>query len=538
MVRLRDLPIRRKLRVATLTTCSAALVVACGALFALQFLLFRSDFARDLSATARLIGLYSSAVLTSGSEADAARLLASLKAKPTVVGASIAFPDGRGLASFGPAQTSGGTNGKEGLHEDGRHLVFVFPVIEGETRLGTLTLVADYWTQAAQLFRIYAGLLVIVLTISFLVAVFVSWPLERLILDPIENLADAAYRIAAENDYTVRAQKLVDDEVGSFTDSFNLMLDRIQQREGALQHEIAERKRAEQELHELHGQLVDASRQAGMAEVATGVLHNVGNVLNSVNVSANLIADRLQHSKTANLARAAQLLRENSGRLETFLHDDPKGATLPTYLVEVGQHLEGERTATLAELELLTKNIEHIKDIVARQQNFARSSGFTETVRINELIEDALRLNVDSLARHGITVVRRFEDVPPATWDKHQVLQILVNIIRNAKHAIDSSSPSERKITLSITRLPDNHVAIGIRDTGVGIAAENLTRIFSHGFTTRQDGHGFGLHTAAIAARELGGSLRAESPGPGQGATFILELPLSTAPAAAAASTS
>jgi signal transduction histidine kinase len=528
MLRLRDLPIQRKLRVVMLATCSVALVVACGALFALQFLLFRNDFARDLSATARLIGLYSSAVLQSGSATDAARLLASLKAKPTVIAASIVFPDGRVLASFGETSPARPALPAEGVHQEGGQFVCVLPVFEGFERVGSVLLRADYRAQATQLFRIYAGLLVIVLTISFLVAVLVSWRLERVILDPIENLADAVHHIAAEHDYTVRAQKQVDDEFGSFIDSFNLMLDRIQQRERALRHEIAERLRAEQELQALHGQLVAASRQAGMAEVATGVLHNVGNVLNSVNVSANLIAERLHHSKTGNLARATQLLLDHRASLADFLHADPKGSMLPAYLAEVGQHLEEERTATLGELELLTKNIEHIKDIVARQQSFARATGVVETVRIHELVEDALRLNFDSLARHGIKVVRKFQDLPAASWDKHQVLQILVNIVRNARDAIDAASPDERRITLSIARVSDDDVALSVADTGMGIAPENLTRIFAHGFTTRKDGHGFGLHSAAITARELGGSLLVESAGVGRGATFILQLPLAT----------
>ena len=143
-----------------------------------------------------------------------------------------------------------------------------------------------------------SSILVVVLSLSFLVAVFVSSPLERLILKPIQNLAETARHVMANNDYSVRATKVVDDEVGSFTDSFNSMLDQIQTRDTALLHEIAERKRAEEELQRTQQQLIDASRQAGMAEVATGVLHNVGNVLNSVNVSATLIAERLGQART------------------------------------------------------------------------------------------------------------------------------------------------------------------------------------------------------------------------------------------------
>lgn len=536
MALLRDLPIRRKLRVITLVTCTVALIVACAVLFALQFLLFRSDFPRDLQATGDLLGLSSAAVLAAGNAPEAERLLASLKVKPAITAAGLFTADGKALASFGELEDPKALTAHTGLRQRGRMLLHVAPVSTQAGLLGHAIVQADYQEQAAHLFRIYAGLLVIVLTFSFLVAVLVSWQLEGFILDPIENLADTAYEIAAENDYTLRAHKLVDDELGSLTDSFNLMLDRVQLREIELRHEIAERRRAESELQALHLELVDASREAGMAEVATGVLHNVGNVLNSVNVSASLIAERLQHSKTANLARAAQLLRENSGRLGEFLNEDPTGSMLPEYLVEVSQHLEAERSETVAEIQSLTKNIEHIKDIVARQQSFARVSGLAEKVNVSDLIEDALRLNLDSLDRHGIQVVRQFADVPAATWDKHQVLQILVNIIRNAKSAIDTAAPEERRLTIAVERVGEEGLAIRLADTGMGIAPEDLTRIFSHGFTTRKDGHGFGLHTAAIAARELGGSLRAESPGVGQGATFILELPLVARPSGDAAS--
>ncbi len=526
MLRLRDLPIQRKLRVVVLATCTIALIVASGVLFGLQFLLSRNDYARDLTAASQLIGHYASAVLATGNADDAASLIASLKTKPTVVGAAIVFPDGWALASFGDTGPQPGVERDAGVYQEGAHLVAVYPVFESKRRVGTVLIHGDYRTQAIQLLRIYAGLLVIVLTISFLVAVFVSWRLERVILDPIENLADTVHQIAAEHDYTVRAEKRVDDEFGSLIDSFNLMLERVEQRESALRHEIAERRKAERELQALHLQLVAASRAAGMAEVATGVLHNVGNVLNSVNVSASLISERLRHSKTPNLARAAQLLKDNRYRVAEYLRDDPKGSMLPTYIAEVGEHLEGERTSTLTELELLTKNIEHIKDIVSRQQSFARASGLVETVRAQEIMEDALRLNIDSLSRHRIKVVRQFEDVPAAKWDKHQVLQILVNLIRNAKHAIDGANPPERRIDLGIALTPRESIALKVTDTGMGIAAENLTRIFAHGFTTRSEGHGFGLHTAAIAAHELGGSLHAESQGPGLGATFTLDLPL------------
>jgi signal transduction histidine kinase len=373
-----------------------------------------------------------------------------------------------------------------------------------------------------------------VLAISFLVAVLVSTRLERLICGPIQALADTARRITSRGDYALRAVRAANDEVGEFTNSFNQMLDQIQQGDAALRHEIAERGRAEQELQRVHRQLIDASRAAGMAEVATGVLHNVGNVLNSVNVSAILIAEKLGSSRTGNLLRATELLRGQNGQLGNFLTDDPKGRLLPGYLAELSEHLSLENAEARTELESLMKNIEHIKDIVAMQQSYARMSGFIESLPVEDLVEDALRINAGAFLRHRVTLLRDYEPVPVVAIDKHKVLQILVNLLRNAKYAMDDTEDSDRQLTVRIRQRGDDDAAVVIEvaDTGIGIPAENLTRIFSHGFTTRHDGHGFGLHSAALAAQQMGGRLYCSSPGPGQGAVFTLELPIA-APSAA-----
>ena len=528
--RLRHLPIQRKLRLVVLATCTAALCVATSALFALQFLNFKRDFQRDLVAVAEIIASNSTAAVQFQNEDDTREILSALKAKPQIAGAEIVHSDGSSLAAVG--HTHGYRDAKQpadpGFRDDGFDLLYVHPIILDRERIGTLFLHTDYARQASRLHRLFAGTIVAVLAISFLVAVLVSSKLETVILGPIKNLADTARRIASENDYSVRAAKVVDDEVGSFTDSFNSMLDQIQTRDTALLHEIAERKRAEQNLHHAQQQLIDASHQAGMAEVATGVLHNVGNVLNSVNVSATLIAERLGASRIENLVKATALLRAQNGNIADFLTHDPKGRVLPTYLADLSQHLDTERQTARGELDLLTKNIEHIKDIVAMQQTYARVSGFVETLPLDTLIEDALSLNADSLDRHGVTIVRDFAPVPPAAVDKHKVLQILINILRNATLAMDEGGSGEKRLTISIREKDARHVEIRLSDTGVGIAAENLTRIFSHGFTTRQNGHGFGLHSAALAAHQMGGSLHAHSDGPGHGATFTFELPIAT----------
>jgi signal transduction histidine kinase len=159
------------------------------------------------------------------------------------------------------------------------------------------------------------------------------------------------------------------------------------------------------------------------------------------------------------------------------------------------------------------------------QQSYARRSGLTDIVDIRTLVEDSLRMNAGAFSRHGVELVRDYQDVPLITLDKHKVLQILVNVIRNAKYACDESGSAEKRVTVRV-RAANGTMQVAVIDTGVGIPPENLERIFSHGFTTRKEGHGFGLHSCALAAKELGGSLQAESAGLGQGATFTLTLPV------------
>jgi PAS domain S-box-containing protein len=284
-------------------------------------------------------------------------------------------------------------------------------------------------------------------------------------------------------------------------------------------------KEAEAKVEELHKQLLQTSRQAGMAEVATSVLHNVGNVLNSVNVSATLLLDNAKKSNLAYLGKAIALLNEHATDLGAYLANDPKGRQLPVYLRRVSEQLTKEQQRTIAELESLRENIEHIKEIVAMQQNYATVCGVAETVKVTDLVEDALRMNAGALVRHQIVLVREYAETPVISVEKHKVLQILVNLIRNAKYACDESGRKDKQIRLKISQR-DQWVCIAVIDNGIGIPPENRTRIFNHGFTTRKDGHGFGLHNGALAAADLGGRLTVHSDGQGQGATFTLELPL------------
>jgi PAS domain S-box-containing protein len=289
--------------------------------------------------------------------------------------------------------------------------------------------------------------------------------------------------------------------------------------------DITELKAAEAKLEEVHRQLLQTSRQAGMAEVATSVLHNVGNVLNSVNVSATLVSEQMRNSKVSYVSKVATLLTANAADLSTFLNHDPRGQKIGVYLSTLGADLAAEQQTMIGELGHLRKNIEHIKEVVSMQQSFAKISGVSESIAFTELVEDALRINESSLMRHEVELVRDFRAKPQVVIERHKVMQILVNLVRNAKYACDESGRPDKKIIVRLTQA-GSRVAIAVIDNGVGIPAENLTRIFAHGFTTKKEGHGFGLHSGALAAKELGGTLNAFSDGPGQGATFVLELPL------------
>jgi len=293
-----------------------------------------------------------------------------------------------------------------------------------------------------------------------------------------------------------------------------------------LREEVAAKERAHTELGQAQERLITASRQAGMADVATEILHNVGNVLNSVNVSAGLLLTHARQSRLASLPKLVTLLEAQNGRLAEFLTQDPKGQRIPGFLGSLSKVWIEEQTFAIAELRLLSDKIDHIKEIVAMQQNYATVSGVIEALSITGLVDEAIRLNAGALGRQGVRMEPQFEEVPLVVTDKHKVLQILLNLIRNAHQACQEGG-KEPKVVISRVFSPNpERVSVQVIDNGIGIRPENLNKIFSHGFTTRKDGHGFGLHSGANAAKSLGGNLTAQSAGPGQGATFTLELPV------------
>ncbi|HVZ45076.1 MAG TPA: AAA family ATPase [Ramlibacter sp.] len=282
------------------------------------------------------------------------------------------------------------------------------------------------------------------------------------------------------------------------------------------------------ELEQIQAQLVTTARRAGKAEIAANVLHNVGNVLNSINVSAGVMRTTIGNSRIDGLRRAVALLNAHEGDLAEFMGPRGQGKALLDYLNDLVEALGEERREMLGDLDRLVSSVDHVSYIVATQQSHAGPSSLQEIARPQELLEEALRMSGETIARCEVEVVRRYEHVPATALDKPRLLQILVNLIGNAAQAMEDTPARPRRLTLASALVRDadgERLRITVQDEGEGIAPEHLGRLFAHGFTTRKSGHGFGLHSSALAALEMGGKLTAHSEGRGRGAMFALEVP-------------
>lgn len=527
-----------------MVTCAASVValfaVAVG-LYLFQLRNFRHTFERELKTLAQIMADNCATALAFSDAKTANEVLSPLAVKPEIRHAAVLGKDGQEFASFGsrgngaPPQLSDPI----GMMDEGSVWMIIQPVIFDGERIGTFYMQVEYAQRQRELQRLYLSVTGGVLATSLVLVVLLTMKLQEFITRPIRLLARASEVVARERDYSVRVERASQDELGQLTGAFNEMLARIQEQASALhsarselqrqvialEAEITERKAAEARVADLNRQLVETSRQAGMAEVATGVLHNVGNVLNSVNIAASTVVDKLRASKVVSLSKAVGLMDEHSQNLGTFLLSDPQGQRLPGYFRKLSAILTDENATVRAELQQLCKNIEHIKEIVGMQQSYARATGFLEDVSPESLVDDALDLNRASFDRHRIRLIKKIHPVPNVRVDKHKVLQILTNLVQNAKHAIEDAAQVDPLISISVSQV-DERVRIDIHDNGIGIPPENLTRIFQHGFTTKKNGHGFGLHSGANAAQEMGGVLVADSQGVHHGATFTLELPI------------
>jgi signal transduction histidine kinase len=471
---------------------------------------------KQTSALAVMLGANSLTALLFQDPDVAGDVLSSVQLEPSIEFACTYDMTGRVFARYGEA------NGpvppltlpiaREGivLNGDGR-IDVIKPIWHNKLQTGALMLRIDTSALNQQLWQ-YAWVFAAILAFAAAVTLITASQLHRVISRPIIRMADVMRRVSTNNDYTCRVEKEAEDELGVLSDGFNEMLTQIERRQA--------------EIRDLNKQLIKTSRTAGQAQVATSVLHNVGNVLNSVNVSASLMKENVQGSHVEGLVSAVALLNEHEHDLAGFFASDERGRRLHGYLALLADTLTKENQSCADCVDALLSNVDQIKRIVQAQQSFANLGQLIETCQLNEIMEDALQIVAISFQRHNIQIVREFEDVPPVDIDKAKLLHVLVNLIGNAKDALKDSDKPEKILTLCIALRGEDRVRLEVVDNAIGIEPDKLVEIFTYGFTTKKDGHGFGLHSAANEVSSMGGSLTALSDGIGTGATFTIELEL------------
>ncbi len=288
---------------------------------------------------------------------------------------------------------------------------------------------------------------------------------------------------------------------------------------------INELKQSRDHLIEATNQASRAARVSGMAEVATNVLHNIGNTLNSVNTTVALLVERFKNTKFKHFDKLAIMLEQHKHNLNDYFIHDPKGKLIPAYILELAKHWREQVPLLSTDLIQLTKNIDHIKDCIALQQSMAKSAGMLEPTDLSRMLDSIVDLQAKEFSANAIKIVKDYQPLPQLMLDRIKLYQIFVNFLQNGRQSIAFSRSNERILHIKIESDHAHFVSISMKDTGIGINEENLKKIFSHGFTTKKDGHGFGLHYCANAANEMGGKISVESDGEGLGATFTLILP-------------
>lgn len=350
----------------------------------------------------------------------------------------------------------------------------------------------------------------IVSAVTFgIVALLLLWtvpPLSRSL-----QAMHAGVERVSEGDLSSPIEVTGKHELARFSEAFNGMLEDLQT--ARLRQATEAEARA-------------ASRRAGMADVATGVLHNVGNVLNSLRVSVEVVRDELKPGTLDKLTKTVALLEEQGGNVGAFLAEDPRGQLVVPFLAEVADTLDSQRAGLDNEAKEMQTRLAHIEMIIGKQQQHASRASLLEWVQIAEIVDDAITILLPSFERHGVDLHVELPDSPQARLDRHQVLEMLINLLSNAKEAVVATGRPDRRVAIALRVIGDEQVVVDVIDNGVGIGEEALEKVFTYGFTTKDDGHGFGLHNAANAVKAIGGEIQAHSDGEGTGATFSLVLPI------------
>jgi len=558
--------IQSKLLIMYMSITGIVLVLAFVIVARINLVNAEANIISGLNVVADIIADSSAASLAFSDSISAGRNLRSLKSHHSIVYACIRTVDNQEFAAYNLNLISvfscDDYAAHDGVELSGDYVDVFRSIVLEDQSIGMLQIKASL-SELNEITIRSAKISALIFIGLMLLTAFMSKRIMRLITDPITKLKELSQKVTENKDYSLRMKKHADDEVGVLIASFNNMLEQIENRDSALIEEkekaekyaleteetnkvlgveIRERAKIEEqlqnlnetledkvhertsELKQLNEKIGDVARSAGMAEVASGVLHNVGNVLNSVNVSASVIRDQIRKTKAGNLQRVVALLEEHEEDMAEFICKDEKGRQIPRFLSLLSNELSSERENIFNELDELSNNIDHIKNVISMQQSYAGSYGVRDKVKLSALVEDALKISLQEIDQHGFEVIRKYTDIPELYIDRHRVLQIIINLVSNAKYALADGENEKKSLLIKIEE--DNGMAkLVICDTGIGIDQADIAHLFEYGFKKRRDGHGFGLHHSAIVTSELGGKISVISDGAGKGACFTLTLP-------------
>lgn len=382
---------------------------------------------------------------------------------------------------------------------------------------------------------------------GFILSLILLYLINILILKRLAYLNSRIQDISLKEDYTQRIKLYENDELTWLANQFNELMRSIEIANNKLKekvqllsksekylentnlqlsNEIKEREQAQLMASNLHHKLLLVARSAGMADIITGVLHNIGNILNSIVTSVGCTREKVSHSKYNNLGNLANLFNQNKHRLVEFINQDNKGDKIAEYLLLLAKEWKDENEMLAKELILLEKNINNIVNVIVTQQSLGRLVGMVEQFNLIDTIEDAITLNKAIADKYNIQFEREFRFAGSVELDRVKLLHIIVNLIKNSIESLVNCNLISKMIIIKTYKLNDTQLVIEVIDNGEGILPENIVNIFTYGFTTKKNGHGFGLHSSALLAAEMGGKLSAKSFGLDKGASFILELPI------------
>jgi two-component system, NtrC family, sensor kinase len=515
---------------------------------------------QQLHTLGEVVASNSTAAISFSQTQAAEQLLHSLSFYPTITNAAIWNNENELFAVYNRSGTVEWTqfhnkDSAYGEAANGSVAIFV-PIVDGGETLGRMGILDSMSDLDAAIWN-YVKVSALIVALALILGIAVAVPLQQSISRPLIRLASVAKMLTENMDFSVRVEHKSNDEVGVLYQHFNKLIQRVERSDqdarqaqeelhslnallemrvqgrtqqlertnSELQSKILERDLAHEELKRTQTELIETSRKAGMADIANGVLHNIGNVLNSLNISTSITEKRLRELPIGRMKQAIELMVNNSESLGSFMTQTKQGPLLPGFLSASADRLLVEQEALAAEIRSIAKHVDHIKDIVRAQQSYAGAVGVTESCDPTELVEDAIQFLNDSLKHHDVRLVCEFEPLSPVGVEKAKLIQMLVNLIKNAKESVIQHNGPVRQVTVRTLSGSNDSVHFQVADSGIGISPEQITRIFAQGFTTKKNGHGFGLHASANQAKEMGGRLEVSSDGLGLGATFTIMLP-------------